>query len=99
MLGNSYVKADRYDDALEAYDQTLKLAPNWAPAVVSLAMAQSIGGKPALALTLLDGLLKAQPDHVAALWARIQVAPKQGNAALALKAYARYVEALGHRTR
>ena len=97
LLGNTYAGSKRWEEALAAYAEALKITPKWPPAVVASAMAQSYSGHPDEAQVLLDALLKEQPRHVEALWARMQVAAKQGDGAATSSACLRLAEVLGHR--
>lgn len=87
LLGNSYAGAGRRDDALQAYDKAIALAPGWAPAAVAAAMVERQADAAAAAARL--ERLGALPDHLLVTWARYLVADQLGERAVALQSLER----------
>ncbi len=92
LLGRTYMKLDRYDDAARAFDKLNELLPNNPTVLISLADALSMqnGGQvPERAVTLLDKALELDPENPTALWLRGNAAGQRHQDADALKYWAR----------
>lgn len=92
LLGRSYMKFDRYDDAVRAYREVVRLLPEDTTGLVSLvdATAMQNGGKiTEEGQQLLQKILSVEPDHFTALWLSGNAAEQQGDDATALKHWAR----------
>lgn len=88
MLGRSYMVLKRYSDAAKSYERALKLKPDSADIMLSLAdslaMTQqgSISGRPA---ELINKALQIEPNNVTALWLGGMAARQSGDDFLAVK--------------
>jgi len=88
MLGRSYMVLKRYPDAVSAYEKALKLMPESANIMLSLADAMAmttngnISGRPA---ALINKALSLEPNNLTALWLGGMAARQQGDHVTAIK--------------
>ena len=71
LLGRTYMKLERYSDAVRAYEQLNQLMPNQPAVMVSLVDALSMqeGGRvPEKGVMLLDEVIQLDPQATTALW-------------------------------
>jgi cytochrome c-type biogenesis protein CcmH/NrfG len=62
-LGNMYMDAQRWDDAIRWYGEVLKLAPENPDVRTDMGACYVHSGRPALGLEQFDAVLKKSPDH------------------------------------
>lgn len=92
LLGRTYMKLKRYDNAIRAFGKLNDLSPNNPTVLISMADALSMqnGGKvPDQAVTLLDKVLELAPENPTALWLRGNAAGQRRQDTEALKFWAR----------
>ena len=92
LLGRTYMKLKRYDDAVRAFGKLNDLLPNNPTVLIPLADALSMqndGKVPERAVTLLDKVLELDPENPTALWLRGNAAGQRHQDADALKFWAR----------
>jgi cytochrome c-type biogenesis protein CcmH len=93
MLGRSYTVLERFDDALNAYQQAWELTEGKAPTVtLSYAEAMVLADRTTIATTagdLLDEVLAELPNNPKALWYGGLSAIARGNAAIAQERWLR----------
>ncbi len=87
MLGRSYMAINRYNDAIYAYEQLLKLEPKSAKYMLFLADASAmankgdVSGRPA---ELIEKALELEPNSVTGLWLGGMALSQQGQHAKAI---------------
>lgn len=69
-LGNMYMDAQRWDDAIRWYGEALKIGPDNPEVRTDLGACYVHSGRPALGMENFDAVLKANPDHRNALFNR-----------------------------
>ena len=88
MLGRSYMVLKRYEDAAKSYEKSLKLKPDSADIMLSLADALAmtnqgnIEGRP---VALINKALEIEPNNLTALWLGGMAARQKGDNLLAIK--------------
>lgn len=98
LLGRTYLKMGRYDQAVQALTSLHEQAPE-ANAKVALADALTLqhqGQVPAQAVTLLQQALQLQPQSVTTLWLLGQAAKQQNQLAQAVEYWQRALPLLGN---
>lgn len=92
LLGRTYMKLERYDDAVRAFRRLNALQPDNSTAQISLADALSMQNKGQIsdtALELLHQVEKREPRNVTALWLLGNAAAQRGQDRQALDYWAR----------
>ncbi len=92
LLGRTYMKLSRYDDAVRAYRKLNALQPGNSTVEISLADALSMQNQGHIsdeALSLLEGVLKREPDNVTALWLLGNASAQRGKDQQALDYWAK----------
>jgi cytochrome c-type biogenesis protein CcmH/NrfG len=69
-LGNMYMDAQRWDDAIRWYGEALKIAPDNPDVRTDYGACYVHSGRPALGLEQFEAVLKTHPDHRNALFNR-----------------------------
>jgi tetratricopeptide (TPR) repeat protein len=64
-LGLLEMEADRYDEAIAAYEQALRVRPDYGEAANNLALAQAAAGRPEEAERTYRALLERDPEYLA----------------------------------
>lgn len=88
MLGRSYMVIKRYPEAVTSYEKALKLKPNSADIMLSLADSLAmtndgvVSGRPS---RLIDRALEMQPNNLTGLWLGGMAARQQGNSLVAIE--------------
>ncbi len=88
MLGRSYMVLERYSDAVKAYERALKVKPNSANIMLSLADSMAMQSKGEIAgrpVELINKALEIEPDNRTGLWLGGMAASQQKNFPLAIK--------------
>lgn len=80
LLGQSYYLGGQPAEAVRAYRRSLELDPEFTPARVALAQALLAAGETEEAAEILDGVLKQEPSHYAALYNAILANRRLGRA-------------------
>lgn len=62
-LGNTYMDAQRWDEAIRWYSEALQIAPGSPDVATDLGACYVSSGRPAQGLALFESVLKASPDH------------------------------------
>lgn len=92
LLGNTYFRQRRYDDALAEYQQALERNPQLAPAPVMMGMTYRIANEPKNALQHFELALEIDPDLVLAHVQKGRIHAAQGQAADAMASAKRALE-------
>lgn len=88
MLGRSYMVIKRFPEAVVSYEKALKLKPNSADIMLSLADSLAmtnngvVSGRPS---KLIDRALEMQPNNLTGLWLGGMAARQQGNSLMAIE--------------
>jgi cytochrome c-type biogenesis protein CcmH len=94
MLGRSYMVLKRYPESAKAFDKSLKLKPDSAQIMLSLADALAmenngeIVGRP---IQLINNALKIEPDNLTALWLGGMAARQQKNYVVAIERWQKLI--------
>lgn len=62
-LGNMYMDAQRWDEAIRWYGEALRIAPGNPEVATDMGACYVSSGRPAEGLALFEGVLKLNPDH------------------------------------
>lgn len=89
LLGDASQVAGQFDAASRAYRRAIALAPSWSKPQVNLALSYLAQGKPNLAVALLQGVLKQDPNNPRVLLAMGDAQFQSGNSKDALSIYRR----------
>ena len=101
MLGRSYMVLKRYPESARAFEKSLKLKPDSAQIMLSLADALAmenqgqIAGRP---VELINQALKLEPDNLTALWLGGMAASQQGKYAVAVERWQKLIPLLKDQT-
>lgn len=98
LLGRTYMRMERYDDAVRTFKRLNELLPNQPQAMLALADALSMQNQGLInqsAVDLLQALLKIEPQNATALWLLGQHEVQQGNKEKALSYWQQALPLLG----
>lgn len=91
LLGDALMRTDKPGDAIQAYEQVLKMTPRSAQALFGLAQAQAAIGRFEAASANLDRALQARPAFADAYVLQGQIYEQRGVPRQALRAYDRAI--------
>lgn len=97
MLGRSYMSLKRYDDAAASYERALKLEPESADLMLSLADSYAMtnnGFFQERPIELLEKALLIEPENQTALWLGGMAARQQGNLPAAIQRWSKVLKTI-----